>query len=84
MTENEKELVKKYPEAAAFAGVASSVWNGSISPAKVEMTVKGKLYAELKKLLNKTGAADTHRPGIQTVRVVLFRNRSQACRESAA
>ena len=53
MTENEKELVKKYPEAAAFAGVASSVWNGSISPAKVEMTVKGKLHAELKKLLNK-------------------------------
>ena len=53
MTDIEKELVKKYPEAAAFAGVAASVWNGSSSPAKVEMTVKGRLHTELKKLLNK-------------------------------
>ena len=29
MTGAEKELVKKYPEAAAFAGIAESVWNGS-------------------------------------------------------
>ena len=53
MTKTEKELVKNYPEAAAFAGVAASVWNGSKSPAKIEMTVKGKLHDELKKLLGK-------------------------------
>ena len=53
MTNTEKELVKNYPEAAAFAGVAASVWNGSTSPAKVEMVVKGRLYTELKRLLNK-------------------------------
>ena len=53
MTDTEKELVKKYPESAAFAGVAASVWNGSNSPAKVEMAVKGRLYLEFKKLLNK-------------------------------
>ena len=53
MTDKEKELVKNYPEAAAFAGAAASVWNGSTSPAKIEMVVKGKLYAELKNLLHK-------------------------------
>jgi hypothetical protein len=53
MTDVEKELVKNYPESAAFAGVAASVWNGSNSPAKVEMVVKGKLHSELKKLLGK-------------------------------
>jgi len=53
MTDREKELVKNYPEADAFAGAAVSVWNGSTSPVKIEMVVKGKLYAELKKLLNK-------------------------------
>ena len=53
MTDTEKKLVEKYPESAAFAGVAASVWNGSNSPAKVEMAVKGRLYTELKKLLNK-------------------------------
>jgi hypothetical protein len=40
MTDTEKELVKNYPESAAFAGVAASVWNGSNSPAK-EMRVPG-------------------------------------------
>ena len=34
MTDYEKELVKKYPEAVAFVGVATSVWNGSNAPAK--------------------------------------------------
>jgi hypothetical protein len=53
MTDREKELVKNYPEADAFAGAAASIWNGSTSPVKIEMVVKGKLYAELKKLLNK-------------------------------
>jgi hypothetical protein len=42
-----------YPEAAAFAGLATSVWNGSKSPAKIEMEVKGRLYTELKTLLGK-------------------------------
>jgi len=50
---NIKDISKKYPEAAAFAGVAASVWNGSSSPAKVEMTVTGKLHVELKRLLDK-------------------------------
>ena len=53
MTDTEKDLTENYPEAAAFAGVAASVWNGSSSPAKVEMVVKGKLYTELKRLLGK-------------------------------
>ena len=51
---NLKDIAKKYPEAAAFAGVAASVWNGSNSPAKVEMQVTGKLHAELENLLNKS------------------------------
>jgi hypothetical protein len=53
MTDREKELVKNYPEADAFAGAATSVWNGSISPIKIEMLVKGRLYAELQKMLHK-------------------------------
>jgi len=48
-----QDITEKYPESAAFAGVAASVWNGSSSPAKVEMTVSGKLHAELKRLLDK-------------------------------
>ena len=51
MTDVKKKLVKNYPEAAAFAGVAASVWNGSTSPAKVEMTVRSKLHKVLKKML---------------------------------
>ena len=46
MTDKEKELVKNYPEAAAFAGAAASVWNGNTSPAKIEMVVKGKWKSE--------------------------------------
>jgi hypothetical protein len=53
MTEAEKKLIEKYPEVAAFAGVAKSVWNGSSSAAKVEMEVKGKLHDELNRLLAK-------------------------------
>jgi len=53
MTKHEKELVKNYPEAAAFAGVAESVWNGNNSPVKVEMRVSGRLHAELRRLLDK-------------------------------
>jgi len=49
----EKEQLKNYPESEAFAGAAASVWNGSTSPIKIEMVVKGKLYTELKRLLNK-------------------------------
>jgi len=53
MTDYERELVRNYPESIAFVGVAESVWNGSSSPAKVEMLVKGRLRAELKRLLGK-------------------------------
>jgi len=48
-----QEIAQKYPEASAFAGVAASVWNGSGSPAKVEMAVTGRLHAELTRLLDK-------------------------------
>ena len=53
MTDKENELLENYPEAAAFVGLAASVWNGSNSPAKIEMMVRGKLHAELERLLNK-------------------------------
>jgi len=53
MTDSEKELVKDYPEAAAFAGVAESVWNGNNAPLKIEMAVKDRLHAELQRLLDK-------------------------------
>jgi hypothetical protein len=53
MTNTEKELVGKYPESAAFAGVAESVWNGNNSPLKVEMSVKNRLHKELQRLLGK-------------------------------
>jgi hypothetical protein len=46
MADIKKEIVKKYPEAAAFAGVAKSVWNGSSLAVKVEMEVKGKLHTD--------------------------------------
>ena len=49
----QEDIIKKYPEAAAFAGVAKSVWDGNNSPAKVEMSVTGRLRSELKYLLNK-------------------------------
>ena len=52
MIKNE-DIIKKYPEAAAFVGVAKSVWNGNNSPAKVEMSVSGRLHSELKRLLDK-------------------------------
>jgi hypothetical protein len=53
MTDTEKELIKDYPEAAAFAGVAASVWNGNNSPLKIEMAVRGRLHTELEKFLGK-------------------------------
>jgi hypothetical protein len=46
-------VLKNYPEADAFAGAAASVWNGSASPVKIEMVVKGRLHTELQKLLNR-------------------------------
>ena len=53
MSGYENGINKNYPESAAFEGLALSVWNGNNSPAKVEMKVKGKLRAILKKMLNK-------------------------------
>ena len=50
---NFNDITEKYPEAAAFAGVAASVWKGNTSPAKVEMVVMGRLHTELKRLLGK-------------------------------
>ena len=47
------DITDKYPESAAFAGVAASVWNSGNSPAKIEMAVTGKLSVELKRLLDK-------------------------------
>ena len=48
-----QDIAGKYPEAAAFAGAAASVWNGSDSLVKIEMPVAGRLRAELRKLLDK-------------------------------
>ena len=53
MMKENSEITAKYPEAAAFAGVAASVWSGSNSPAKVEMTVTGRLYTVFKQMLYK-------------------------------
>jgi hypothetical protein len=50
---NLQDITGKYPEAAAFAGVAASVWNGNSSPAKIEMAVTGRLHAEFMRLMDK-------------------------------
>jgi hypothetical protein len=36
MIDRERELIKNYPEADAFAGAGASVWNGSTSPKKLK------------------------------------------------
>jgi hypothetical protein len=51
MTDKEKQLAEKYPEAAIFAAVAESVWQGSKAAVKMELQVTGKLKTELKRLL---------------------------------
>jgi len=48
-----EDIIKAYPEASALIGIATSVWNGSNSPVKVDIAVSGKLKTELKKLLDK-------------------------------
>ncbi|MDR1468035.1 MAG: hypothetical protein LBT00_01935 [Spirochaetaceae bacterium] len=51
MTDKEKQLAEKYPEAAIFAAIAESVWQGSKATVKMELQVTGKLRAELQRLL---------------------------------
>lgn len=51
MTDKEKRLAEKYPEAAIFAAIAGSVWQGSKAAVKMELQVAGRLKAELQRLL---------------------------------
>jgi hypothetical protein len=51
MTDKEKALAEKYPEAAMFAAIAGSVWQGSKAAVKMELQVTGKLKAELWRIL---------------------------------
>jgi hypothetical protein len=51
MTDKEKQLAGQYPEAAIFAAIAESVWQGSKASVKMELQVTGKLKAELRRIL---------------------------------
>jgi hypothetical protein len=41
MTDKEKQLAEKYPEAAIFAAIAGGVWRGSKAVVKMELQVDG-------------------------------------------
>jgi hypothetical protein len=53
MSDEEKNLIKNYPEAAAIVEMASAVWRGDLKACKVGFSASEKLRAELKNLLNK-------------------------------
>ncbi|MDR0442743.1 MAG: hypothetical protein LBH44_04975 [Treponema sp.] len=53
MTDKEKELVKKYPEAALIVAMAESTWAGSRKMAKIEFSLSDKLKLKLCELLGK-------------------------------
>jgi hypothetical protein len=43
MTNQEKQLAEKYPEAAFFEAIAGSVWKGSKAVVKMELQDKGEV-----------------------------------------
>jgi hypothetical protein len=51
MTDQEKELVKKYPEAPIMVAMAENVWNGNKTPVKIELAISSHLKAEFQRLL---------------------------------
>jgi hypothetical protein len=48
-----REILAKYPEAAAIVGLAESVWNGSKQAARADFALSGRLKTELRGLLDK-------------------------------
>jgi hypothetical protein len=53
MTDIEKALAAKYPEAAVIVEMAKTAWNGAIKAARVNFDLSDRLKAELKILLGK-------------------------------
>jgi hypothetical protein len=53
MTDKERELSNRYPEAPLLVEMAKTAWNGNLKAARVDFSLSDKLKAELKKLLDK-------------------------------
>jgi hypothetical protein len=51
MTDKEKALAGRYPEAALSAAMAESVWNGTKAAAKMEFPISERLQADFQKIL---------------------------------
>jgi hypothetical protein len=53
MTDKEKELIARYPEAQLIVNMAESAWKGNIKAARIDFSLSDRLKAELKELLDK-------------------------------
>jgi len=53
MTDKEKELIKKYPEAPLIVAMAESAWAGNCKTAKIEFSLSDNLKTKLYELLGK-------------------------------
>jgi len=53
MTDKEKELIKKYPEAPLIVAMAESAWAGNHKTAKIEFSLSDNLKTKLYELLGK-------------------------------
>jgi hypothetical protein len=53
MTDKEKALAEKYPEASLIAEMARTAWGGNLKAARVDFSLSDRLKTELKTLLGK-------------------------------
>jgi hypothetical protein len=53
MTDKEKQLAEKYPEASLIVEMAKATWNGNLKAARIDFLLSDRLKAELKTLLGK-------------------------------
>jgi hypothetical protein len=53
MTDKEKQLAEKYPEASLIAEMARTAWSGNLKAARIDFSLSDRLKAELKALLGK-------------------------------
>jgi hypothetical protein len=53
MTDKEKQLTEKYPEASLIVEMAKTAWGGNLKAARVNFSLSDRLKAELKILLGK-------------------------------